>query len=99
MHSVSRKIMPCFHVKSFMQLLLPVMEYRKAMGTIHNSQVVVEPTTTLSVAIQKIVKEDVHRAWIVDDGVLVGVVSMTDVLSRFSPYDFTFLPYFLRSRL
>jgi len=48
-----------------MQLLLPVMEYRKAMGTIHNSQVVVEPTTTLSVAIQKIVKEDVHRAWIV----------------------------------
>mmetsp|Transcript_19315 Transcript_19315/g.27201 ORF Transcript_19315/g.27201 Transcript_19315/m.27201 type:complete len:182 (+) Transcript_19315:382-927(+) len=80
------------------ELLLPVMEYRKLMGAAR-AQVVVEPTTTLAVAIEKIVGNDVHRAWIVDDGCLVGVVSMTDVISRFSPYDFTFLPYFLRSRL
>jgi len=38
----------------------------------------------------------VHRAWIVDGGRLAGVLSLTDILSRFSTVDFSYLSYYQR---
>uniref|UniRef100_A0A7S2TLT4 CBS domain-containing protein n=1 Tax=Lotharella oceanica TaxID=641309 RepID=A0A7S2TLT4_9EUKA len=85
------------------ELLLPVLSFcekragKKKPDTHH--QVTVTPETTIGESISKVVDRRVHRAWIVDDGRLAGVLSLTDILSRFSTVDFSYLSYYQRSRL
>eukprot|EP00472_Partenskyella_glossopodia_P004424 CAMPEP_0197516794 /NCGR_PEP_ID=MMETSP1318-20131121/1724_1 /TAXON_ID=552666 /ORGANISM="Partenskyella glossopodia, Strain RCC365" /LENGTH=295 /DNA_ID=CAMNT_0043065821 /DNA_START=144 /DNA_END=1031 /DNA_ORIENTATION=+ len=85
---------------NFHLLMLPVLEFLKTGGLIEKrSTISVTPTTTLAATIMKVSENKVHRAWILDQGELVGVVSLTDIISRFTPYDFSFLSYYQRSRL
>uniref|UniRef100_A0A7S4DLU4 CBS domain-containing protein n=2 Tax=Lotharella globosa TaxID=91324 RepID=A0A7S4DLU4_9EUKA len=82
------------------ELLLPVFTFcEKRAGKKISVQVTVTPETTLGEAICKVVDARVHRAWIVDGGRLAGVLSLTDILSRFSTVDFSYLSYYQRSRL
>lgn len=48
----------------------------------------VRPTTTLGEVINSFLTNKIHRVWIVDDAQrVIGVVTMSDVITKFSPYD------------
>ncbi|GAB5366281.1 hypothetical protein AAMO2058_001130600 [Amorphochlora amoebiformis] len=84
------------------ELVLPLNEFCKrasARDARPTATVSVTPQTTLQEAICKVVDNKVHRAWIMDHERVVGVVSLTDIIARFSPYDFSFLNYYQNVKL
>ncbi len=77
------------------EMLLPVLDYlKKRNGGRIWTPICVSPSTTLGICIRKLCSARIHRLWVVDDGKLVGALSLSDILSVYSPYDFSFLSYY-----
>eukprot|EP00472_Partenskyella_glossopodia_P011352 CAMPEP_0197522688 /NCGR_PEP_ID=MMETSP1318-20131121/7786_1 /TAXON_ID=552666 /ORGANISM="Partenskyella glossopodia, Strain RCC365" /LENGTH=248 /DNA_ID=CAMNT_0043075139 /DNA_START=256 /DNA_END=1002 /DNA_ORIENTATION=- len=77
-------------------LTLPVGEYlEKLHGKKMRQAVTVTADTTFSAALDKVVKEKVHRAWIVDaKGNPIGTFSLSDVISQFTNFAWSHLEAF-----
>eukprot|EP01094_Clydonella_sp_ATCC50884_P009675 TRINITY_DN1921_c0_g2_i1.p1 TRINITY_DN1921_c0_g2~~TRINITY_DN1921_c0_g2_i1.p1 ORF type:complete len:336 (-),score=161.24 TRINITY_DN1921_c0_g2_i1:150-1097(-) len=73
-------------------VLLPITEFLalKWVDSGARRGVVVARNGTLHEAVVQMVLRRVHRVWVMDDDgkTPIGVVSMSDVISKFSPYDF-----------
>jgi len=59
-------------------LFLPVLDYLKKQEK-KSSVVTLQTKDTLQTTLKQLVENKAHRAWIVDDGKVVGSVSLTDI--------------------
>mmetsp|Transcript_30531 Transcript_30531/g.76617 ORF Transcript_30531/g.76617 Transcript_30531/m.76617 type:complete len:312 (+) Transcript_30531:102-1037(+) len=68
----------------------PVLDYLKTHAGGHLVQpVTADPIrSTVGSVMAQLVAGRVHRVWVVDGSKPIGVVSMTDIMSKFSPYDY-----------
>lgn len=73
-------------------VLLPIPEFLqlKWFDSVARRGVTVTKDTPLREAVVQMVLRRVHRVWVTDESGKkpIGVVSMSDVISKFSPYDF-----------
>lgn len=88
--TVSASDLRGIHQDSFKTTLLPVMEFLQLQ---HGGQVRAMVTCTandvLADVMEKVLKNKVHRVWVVDDQQKpVGVVTLSDIICKFSPFDY-----------
>jgi len=84
--TVSASDLRGIHVQKLIPLLgLNVMQFIKEVtGSSFGNQITVTPKDTLLNCMEKILKAEVHRAWVIDeDEHLLGVVTLTDIIKTF----------------
>lgn len=73
-------------------LLLPVLDYLRIATGGARPVVQASPSSTLKEVMYKAVYARVHRVWVVEQKdsktKVTGVVTLSDILTKFSPYDF-----------
>lgn len=73
---------------TFKYLLLPVLDFLKVTRGVHVEPVSCHAQDTLRSVLNKVMAGSVHRCWVVDEaGRPTGLVSLTDIIMKFSPYD------------
>mmetsp|Transcript_20568 Transcript_20568/g.48999 ORF Transcript_20568/g.48999 Transcript_20568/m.48999 type:complete len:113 (+) Transcript_20568:188-526(+) len=74
------------------QIDKPILEFLTAVNEGKRPEVVkVTETATLLETMQLLITNSIHRVWIVDGADKpVGVVTLSDIMRKFSPYDETF---------
>jgi CBS domain-containing protein len=72
---------------NFSLLLLPVLDFLSSVSSIH-PLITARPLSQLGEVLYKVVYGHVHRIWIADRGTITGVISLGDVISKMSPFDF-----------
>mmetsp|Transcript_20804 Transcript_20804/g.29085 ORF Transcript_20804/g.29085 Transcript_20804/m.29085 type:complete len:358 (-) Transcript_20804:141-1214(-) len=73
--------------KNLCDILLPLKEYLTKMNGEIRAPITVTSQTTFLEALEKVVLEKVHRAWIVDDkNVPVGIFSLSDIMAPFTNF-------------
>jgi CBS-domain-containing membrane protein len=75
---------------NYQLLLLPVLDYiREVSGGFPRPTICVRPNSSMSEVIKKIVYAHVHGVWVMDDYKVMGphCVTLTDIIRKFSPYD------------
>jgi CBS domain-containing protein len=73
---------------TFPLLLAPVLDFLGEVVGGARPSITARPTSTLEEVIRKVVFARVHRVWIVDNNKITGVVSLSDIICKFSPYDY-----------
>jgi CBS domain-containing protein len=73
---------------TFPLLLAPVLDFLGEVAGGARPSITARPTSTLEEVIRKVVFARVHRVWIIDNNKITGVVSLTDIICKFSPFDF-----------
>jgi len=73
---------------SFGLLLAPVLDFLSEVAGGARPSITARPTSALEEVIKKVVFARVHRVWIVDNDKIVGTVTLSDIICKFSPYDF-----------
>jgi len=73
---------------SFPLLLAPVLDFLGEVAGGARPSIIARPTSTLEEVIRKVVFARVHRVWIIDSNKISGVVSLSDIICKFSPYDY-----------
>eukprot|EP00456_Euglypha_rotunda_P026981 TRINITY_DN2163_c0_g1_i22.p1 TRINITY_DN2163_c0_g1~~TRINITY_DN2163_c0_g1_i22.p1 ORF type:complete len:612 (+),score=106.94 TRINITY_DN2163_c0_g1_i22:120-1955(+) len=63
--------------KTASDLLIPVLDYLKNQGT--QSLLLLEKKDTFATAVDKLISNHVHRAWVVENEKVIGVVSLSDI--------------------
>lgn len=72
-------------IENAKSVLSPVSEFLN-LGT--RPVISCKATTSLKNVVEQLLNNKVHRVWIVDDeSKVVGVVTLTDLITKFSPYD------------
>lgn len=75
-----------------LDVLLPVMDYLTLIHGKPRKPITATKDTKFSVAIKKLIDENVHRLWIVDKkNNPVGVLSLSDVIAKFTVFDWPHL--------
>jgi len=74
--------------ENFGILLLPVLDFLREVTGGARPVIMARPSAPLGEVIRKVVFGRVHRVWIVENHKILGVVSLSDILCKFSPYDF-----------
>eukprot|EP00456_Euglypha_rotunda_P071335 TRINITY_DN6367_c0_g1_i4.p1 TRINITY_DN6367_c0_g1~~TRINITY_DN6367_c0_g1_i4.p1 ORF type:complete len:127 (-),score=20.05 TRINITY_DN6367_c0_g1_i4:112-492(-) len=74
--------------ETFKNLLLPVLDFLRLVHGGSRPVISAQPESELGEVIRKFVFGRVHRAWIVKNHKILGVISLSDVLAKLSPVDY-----------
>jgi len=74
--------------ESFGLLLLPVLDFLREVTGGARPVIIARTSSVLGEVVRKVVYGRVHRVWVVENYKIVGVVSLSDIICKFSPYDF-----------
>jgi len=72
----------------FPSLLLPVLDFVRQQRGGSRTTVWTQPSSPLSDVIHKVVWANVHRVWVIKNHKIFGVITLSDIICKFSPYDF-----------
>jgi len=72
---------------SLVNLLLPVLDFLRSQRS-SRPTISSQPTSPLLDVLNKVVWSGVHRVWVIKNHKLVSVVSLSDIICKFSPFDF-----------
>jgi len=73
---------------TFKNLLLSVLDFlRLASGGLRMT-LTTQPQAELGDVIRKLAWSRAHRLWIVKNHKILGVVTLSDIMAKFSPFDF-----------
>jgi hypothetical protein len=73
---------------TFSSLLLPVLDFLQQQRGGARSTIYTQPSAPLVDVIHKVAWGHVHRIWVIKSHKLVGVISLSDIICKFSPFDF-----------
>jgi len=72
----------------FPTLLLPVLDFLRQQRGGARTTIWTQPSSPLADVIHKAGWANVHRVWVIKSHKIVGVISLSDIICKFSPFDF-----------